>query len=220
MKAFLDRAALPLPAHTVAAAISAGRQHAAAAGRVIIEVKLDGRPLSDEELDSPSDLPLPDSTLELFTADAAALVRSSFADVADHLGQARQDQADAARCLHAGEIQESLGKLQSALTCWEALQQVIRQGPALLRVPLEAIVLPDGAGRQLSILDRVNALAGDLAAIRSALETRDWSALADALDGDLDTAASVWQGLLLAMSERLKPGGPGLATAMSPENPR
>jgi hypothetical protein len=198
MRVFLDEQPIQVDQPTLAAALSAGRAAADARSRVIVEVKLDGRPVSGPELDEPSQAPQPGSEVRLLTAEPRALVRTTLLDVADLLPQAREMQGQAARKFQAGQFQEAFADLTEALSVWDTVRQVVEQGPSLLGLSVMDLKL----GGE-SMVTRVEGLSVRLGAVRSALTSQDWSTLADCLEGDLDAAAEDWATLLRALADQI-----------------
>jgi hypothetical protein len=192
MHALLDQAVVG-EAASVADALEAARQHAASRGRVIVEVKLDGVPLSNEQLDAPETAPA-GAKLECISADPRALVGQSFLQAADALDEARVLQGDAAGALMAGKVEEAFASLTEVISVWESVRRVVEQGPALVGVQAEELCPPgtDFAARTMQLGTALSAMKGSMVA-------QDWAGLADLLQVEMDEQAGVWTELLGAM---------------------
>ncbi len=177
----------------MADALEAARQHAASRGRVIVEVKLDGVPLSNEQLDAPETAPA-GAKLECISADPRALVGQSFLQAADALDEARVLQGDAAGALMAGKVEEAFSSLTEVISVWESVRRVVEQGPALVGVQAEELCPPgtDFAARTMQLGSALSAMKGSMVA-------QDWAGLADLLQVEMDEQAGIWVELLGAM---------------------
>lgn len=194
MKALLDQREIGQQP-SVATALDVARQQAAAAGRVIIEVKLDGVGLSDAELDAPDTSPSRAELIECISADPRALVAMSFEQASTALDEARAIQRDAAGALQSGQTDLAFGLLAEAIGVWEAVKQVLDQAPALLGVSAQSLC-PKGTNFESAMLELVSGLS----ALKATLAMQDWATLADLLNVELDQQAEIWTGLLAQMA--------------------
>lgn len=201
MKVFLDEKPLTIEVSTVAAALDAGRSAAGSQGRVIVEAKLDGRNLTNMELESPPASTAAGAEVRFVSADPVALVAYSFRDVAGLIPDMRAAQSAAARLLQSGEFEPALSQLAEALTAWESIRRVVDEGPRLLRLDLQTLKIGI-----IDVTQTIDQLAKHLAALQEALKTQDWPTLADILQGDLDPAAAQWQRLLTGLADRVAQG--------------
>ncbi len=200
MRAILDGRELKLDRPTLAAALSAGVQAAEAGGRVIVEAWADGRPLSDDEISQPPDIPGSVLELVLSSADPRALVAQTFREAAAALAGARDQHVSAGRCLQRGEFDAAMPLIREVLNTWGSARTALSRGADLLRLDVASLAPP---GR------RVEAMAGELAArlesLKVAMTRQDWSALADVLAYELPVDAEAWCELLLAAADRAAP---------------
>lgn len=201
MKALLDQQ-IVADCGSVASALEAARQRAGQAGRVIIEVKLDGVPLTDEELDAPATEISSARALECVSVDPAVLVAQSFRQAAGALDEARAIQQDAAGALSSGKTDEAFTLLGEAVGVWEAVKQVLEQGPGLLGVSAQSL-MPGGSGKgeQVDFVSATTELSAALTGLKATLAMQDWASLADLLTVELDEQADRWTTLLVGMAE-------------------
>lgn len=196
MRVLLDDRELAVDRPTLAGALEAGLAEAEAQGRVVIEAKLDGRTVPDEELASPTDEPLEGDELRFTSANPRALVRTSLFDARDALDDALERQDLAADLILTGSSREALGAMSEALGIWQAVREVVAQGSALL----EQTLGEDGGVFE----EKVGRLSELLQEIKRRLNARDWAALADLLGYDLRHEGEVWKTLLAEMGEQVK----------------
>ena len=192
MQAFLDDRPINAERPSLAGALAAGAAMAESAGRIIVEVTLDGHDLAGEQLDRPSDDDLGDAEVRLVSADPRELAAKALADAGTQLGATRTRQAACAELVQTGRLAEAMDELGACLAEWQAAQAVVQSVTQLLRVA------PDDTG------GAIDALAARLDELRSALGAEDWATLADLLAYDLDEQAERWIGMLDAMRREVE----------------
>lgn len=202
MKVFLDQSELTVEHPSMATALEAARAAAQRSGRVIIEVKLDGRAVPDEQLVDPSPSPLQADRLDFLSTDPNALVRTTLLDVADALAATRDLQAKAAEALQTGEFKDAFTSLNDVVSTWSHARRAIVEGPALLGLSTEQVDARRGGS---DISDGAARLTAALTELRTSLQSQDWSTLADLLSGELDELAGVWDGLLRSTADLFAP---------------
>jgi hypothetical protein len=216
MKAYLDESELKLgpPAGATGGAGAAGlgfahaleeaRRAAQALGRVIVEVKLDGRAMSDDELEAGQrgvKVDPPPGKVEFVSVDPRELVATSLEQAADALEEARDVQAAAAELLASGDVNGALAPISEVVGVWEAVRAVLDQGPQLIGRPLTGLLAAEA-----KVGEHTLALSACLQGFKHALEGQDWSTLGDHMASEMDQQARVWSGLLRDMARRVTPG--------------
>lgn len=210
MRVFLDDRPLSVPRPTLAAAMAAGRSAAEQKHRVIVEAKLNGVAVHDDQLENPPDTDLGDGELRFLTADPSALVATTMHEIADALDAARGTQEAAARAFQRGELSDAFAQLSGALGVWDAVRQGVEQGPALLGRKLSDLRVqtePDGTPESVEM--HLGELAARLGGLRTALQAQDWSTIADELEGEFVPAARRWSGILRELARQCSVGGGG-----------
>jgi hypothetical protein len=208
MKTYLDQREIG-PQPTLAAALETARRQAADLGRVVVEVKLDGVDLTDEQIDQPGTVA--GERIECISADPRALVAMSFEQAAEALDEARAIQQDAAGALQAGQTDQAFGLLAEAVGVWEAVRKVLDQAPVLLGVSPQSLC-PAGTSFQQTTAE----LSASLSALKATLAMQDWATLADLLNAELDQQAEVWTGLLGQMGQAARVlASPGVGESQS-----
>lgn len=179
-------------------AIAGAATRAEAAGRLITDVLIDGRPATDQELQNPAALAHAPGEVSLTTARPRDLVRSTLLHAVDALEQIDADHQAAARCITRGELEEAVEPLQSALQTWDAVRQALAHGASLSG-------LPAGAPATLGLPRLTHELATHLQELRDGLSRQDWSHVADLLQDELTRTASQWKTSLLDLVEFIGP---------------
>lgn len=210
MRVTLDGESVTVAEPTLRAALDAARDAAGQLGRVIVEAKADGRPVPDELLETPTDESIEGVELSFITAEPRALVQTTLLEIADVLGRTPDVQLKAAAAFQRGEQDEALEAMADALAVWDTVRRAVQEGPALLNIPLEQFLVSAGTvptgerdGRAEHILGHIGALSDLLSAVKRALQTKDWSTLADLLEADLNAAAVRWQRILRDMAAHI-----------------
>jgi hypothetical protein len=205
MRVRVDEIVLPQNPADVAEAIELGREYVSQRERVIIEVKLDGRTLGDDELErsfAVSDV----TECQLISADPRELVEMSLLDAASAIENNRARQVKAAELLQAGNLDEAMNELADVVDVWNAVCQVAEQGPALAGLDPMGIELKLMGGKQVTLESAVRELSSCLSELKGALGLQDWSAAADLLMADLDERAEQWGEVLEKLAEVVKGG--------------
>lgn len=198
-KILLDETAIELAEPTLASALREGVAKAEAAGRIVVEVHADGVALGADDLEEPSELPLEAVELKLTTADPVALVAVTLQDAADALLESGPLHTRAAELVQTGEQQKAAEELTTVLGVWQAAQQAVEHGSALVGTDLVAGI--DG------FQDFKTALAQQLSELQQALTTEDWSTVADVLAYDLVPQTEKFAEVLRGASESLRSTG-------------
>lgn len=196
MQVYLDEAPIGEGVTTLAEAIEIGRAAALESGRIIVEVRADGKRVPDASLGDEDALTREGfaGEVRLVSEDPRALVRSAMTDAACALGRLRATQAQAAELIHAGRIESAVEELRAILTCWEQAKLTMEQSAELVGpLPIDEEGMRGLAG----------SLSERLRSVRQCLEAQDWSSLADELEFDLDETADRWRTALLEVAERL-----------------
>lgn len=210
MIAKLDGRDLTIDEPTLASALEAARAAALQAGRVIIEVELDGRPVPEDQLSTPGTSPMPNSEVRFMTAEPRALVRTTMLEIADIMPRLREEQQRAAEHLQRGQMQEAFDSLKEVLGVWDAVRRAVDEGPALLNIPLEQILVSkqgvpsnDRSEQAELVIGHVGRLSDVLSDVKTSLESQDWATLSDLLSGELDEAGARWEQILKDMAAHI-----------------
>lgn len=201
MNVFLDGERVP-GAHTdLATAMSASRSIAESRGRILIEVKADGKAIPDSILESPAAASHTSyNELHFQTAEPRQLVRTTLLGAVDLLEDIRAGQSAAAEFFQTGDSGQAFEHLQNVLTNWQIVQSVVTSGSQLLHLSLTDPSLGGGVS-----FDQLGAsLSKEMTAVRSSLAAQDHSAVADSLAFDLSKNVDAWIAGLRAMAAKIE----------------
>ena len=200
MQVLLDGEKILVNRSTLAAALEAGKQEAEKRHRVVVEARIDGRAMSEEELASPTETSAHGTVVEFVSAEPHALVRVTLQELIPMLDEAAKRQDQAAGFIASGQLQQGLEKLGSAFEVWNAVQRAVGDGLQLLGLEVgEVEVLIDGESTAVS--SYIERLAAHLNEVKRALNAQDLPGLADVLQYELKEESVRWQGLLTALSD-------------------
>lgn len=203
MRLYLDGDAIAAETPGLAAALREGIALAERKGRIVVEATLDGRALTDEQLENPTDDPGAGEEVRLLSAEPKSLVRITLLDAADALEDAKTRQSQCAEKLHSGDIEGAMQTLAEAISVWQAVRDVVSRSADLLRLPLDGIkTLVDQQERPVG--DHIASLTANLEELKRSVNAEDWSALADLLAYDLDEQADRWRELMHSLADHVK----------------
>jgi hypothetical protein len=198
MQIYLDDSPLPTDARTLAAVLDAAQEQLAD-NRLIVEIRLDGQELSQEQLEAIQDQTLNAEEVELVTASPHELARQTLLDLVEALSAAAEHQQRAAEHLQADDPQAAMGEVREALTVWQQGQEAVLRSAEATGLSLEGMEID---GRALPEL--IQALADGLNQVRDQVNDGDWLGLADTLAYDLAEMIPAWQALAEQLAERIE----------------
>ncbi len=196
MRLFLDDRPLEAEDTTLAAALDAARAKAEAGGRIIVEVLADGAPAPESDLQDPSGVTRRPYAGEVrFVSETPrGLVAGALRDASQAIAMVQDKQREAAEQIHRGDAESSVALLGDAVTLWQMVRRALDESGRILGMALEG---------DRGIAPLAEELAGRLTAIRAALASQDWAALADELDDEMDAHAERWRGALVDLAARV-----------------
>ncbi len=201
MPGYLDDQELAVPTAaggSLGALLDAARARAADAGRVVVEVKIDGQAVSPDDLDAQLDQPVAAQDVRLTTADPAELSVDALAEARNQLAALGDLQQEAAELLQSDQAGEALAKLGGAVQGWLNIAQAVTQASQLNGVDLDRL---DVGGEPASAT--VLSLAEQLKSVKSLIETQDVTALADTVGYEWPEVVARWDALLEALAVEL-----------------
>lgn len=202
MPVYLDDQPLNVRCDSLGGILDAASRKLAERGRIVAQVELAGRVLSDEEMSASRDSSLAGQDMRLLSADPRQLVLDSIPEVCRELASLAPQQAEVAQLLQQDRRRQAMTKLPEILSVWQRAQQLLGFALALLG-EAAAQVRVDGQSPQQSI----EALAKQLRGARELIEAGDAVALADALAYEWPKTAEHWIKLLRDAAAGLQQSG-------------
>jgi len=199
MDVFLDSDAFTTEATTLAEILSEVQQELRPSGRLIVEIRVDGRTLTDREQQNMDAMALEADEVQLITADPVDLALNTLEEITEALAGAREAQQIAAEKLRDDETGAALEHVRSALLVWQQAQQTVEQVADLLAIPLNDLLVDERP-----VTEVVDELVETLTRARDELLNGDWLGLADTLGFELDEAAEQWAGILKMLSDWIR----------------
>ncbi|MCP4834091.1 MAG: hypothetical protein GY895_04940 [Phycisphaera sp.] len=200
MRVLLDDQPCSTSATTIGEAVAAAADAAEKAGRLVIEVLVDGSSLSEDDLQEDGRLANSADEVQLLTTTMNELLRDTFVHAAEALGDADTVQKEAAEFIQSGRQNEGMQNLLAALETWGGIRDAVVKGLGLADispedVTIEGIGLPDAIGR----------LQIRLGGLKEAMVAEDVSATCDCLLYDLPESTTEWRTILSGLAKRFTP---------------
>jgi hypothetical protein len=195
MDIYLDHDPFNTPAQTLGQILHAAALHLQPTGRFVVEVRLDGQPLPETQIEALTDAAPSGDELQLITADPVDLSLATLTQIRTALESNRTIARHAAELLSDDEPQQALELIRQCLTVWQQTEQAVRAACAVGNVPLTDLVTGPG--------DPIGDLGGKLTQLRDQLAAGDWLGLSDTLAFELDEAVTQWIALVDRLSARI-----------------
>jgi len=199
MPIFLDDQPLDAPGPTLGDALTQAQANLADAGRIVVEVVVDGETLAGQPLDARLGEDVSAAEVRLVSALPAELATEALAGVRAQLGEARLLQAEAADLLQRDRVSDGLEKVTEAINAWLNTQQAVLQSATVLGVDLDTFEV---AGHELT--DSVHELVGQLKELRDMITAGDMVGLADTLAYEWPGITDRWDAFLGALLDEAK----------------
>lgn len=196
MRILLDDHDTNLSAETVGAALREASIVAERAGRLIVEVSVDGIEWSEEDLSSAEFASRAAGELRCATVHPAELLRDTFANAADAVLNAESIQRGAAQLLQGGRTRDAYDRLAEALAVWGAVQTAVSHGLALGILPRESL-----AARGIDLDGAVQSLDAHLRRLRDAMVAQDATAVADCLLYEFPSTSRAFAAMLAELAK-------------------
>ena len=195
MRVLLDDQPCSTSATTIGEAVAVAADAAEKAGRLVIEVLVDGASLSEDDLQETSRLSNSADEVQLVTTTMNELLRDTFVHAAEALADADTVQKEAAEFIQSGRQSEGMQSLLASLETWGGIRDAVVKGLALAGispedVTIEGIALPDAIGR----------LQVRLGGLKESMVANDVSATCDCLLYDLPESTAEWRTILAGLA--------------------
>jgi hypothetical protein len=162
--------------------------------KLVVHVLIDGQEPDLERIAAVCNKPLIGHTLFIETANPKQLALDVLAEVEKQLDEADRLKNDAVDLLQGNQQTKAMEKLAGCFSTWQHAQESIEKIAKLLRVDLERVIV---AGKPLTNL--LQAFAGELQQIKSALENRDFVTLTDILTYETTETSGQWREAIISL---------------------
>lgn len=192
MAIYLDEQELTLEATSVKDVIQAANAQAMAAGRIVVEISLDGQVIPADQLQAKQEDALPEGAeIRLISALPSELAIDTLNQCTLALDEARKITADAAELLQQDKSTQAIEEIAKTVGIWQQVQAVVSQSTQLTGIDLNTRKL-DGE----PINDIIQQHVTHLTELRDLLQSKDTLGLADVLTYEWPNVLTRWQQLI------------------------
>ena len=170
--------------------------------RLIVRVVVDGQPVLPADLELMMGKDVSDSELEFETMAQRDVMGVVLQDAAAKLREVAVAQREAAESFQADEAPAAFEKLSAAITGWIEVSSAVTQSAALANVELDTLTV-EAEGEVVTASALAQELAAQLGEVKSTLETRDISALADVVGYEWAPLSEKWIGIVEQLGDRI-----------------
>jgi predicted DNA-binding protein (UPF0251 family) len=163
--------------------------------RLVVSLLIDGEEPDLERMAAVRQSLVKGRTLFIETADPTQLAGQLLTDVGQRMVEAERLRIETAELLQRNEPPAAMEKLRGCLTLWQHAQEAVGKVAQLLRIDLGSVHVA-GSGSVGSVLEQ---FAEELRQVKSALEQRDFVALADVLLYEMAENGQRWAEALGAL---------------------
>jgi len=195
MRILLDDRETTLRADTVGVALQEAATLAGQTGRMIVEIEVDGIAWCEEDLARPEHTARGATEVRLSTAHPAELLRDTFAHATEAVLNAEEIQRAAAKLMQSNREGEGLQKLLEALAVWGSVQTAVSRG-----LELGVLTRDDVRAAGIDLDGAVAVLDAQLRALRTAMQSRDTTAVSDCLMYEFPATTKRFAETLAAMA--------------------
>lgn len=202
MRVILDNETCSIEAQNLGEALAAASHLAEDQGRLVVEVLVDGNPLTDAQLREDSVLEDSVSEIQLKTTTAAQLLFETFSDASEAILDTQKVQQSAAELIQSSQSEQGMRALGVALASWGEIHEAMVKGLLLAGEDPETMTIGDS-----SFMDASKALQKQLSELRTAIEAQDASAMCDCLLYEFPPVCESWANMLRLLAERYDSSG-------------
>jgi hypothetical protein len=197
MRVLLDENPCDIQANSVGEAIAAAADAAEQAGRLVVEVRVDGTMFSEADFQAEARLAETAEEVQMLTTTIEELLRDTFLQAAEALAEADTVQRTAAETLQQGKTAEGMGSLKHALETWGGIKDAVVQGLSLAEISVDEVEV-DG----VKLADAIVTLQNQLEKLKDSVVKEDISATCDCLLYELPEATRDWRIILAGLANR------------------
>lgn len=202
MPVLIDDQNVPLTGQNLRELLASAQEHLAGSGRVVVEVKLDGQPITGDDLDSESPTPA-QAEVRVYTAEPGELAVGVLEQVREQLHAASKMQEEAADLLQQDEAGKALELVRKSVDGWLQSQQAVAQTAELLQVDLSKVEVD---GEDDTVVQRMHQLIQRLVELKDLIQANDFVSLADALAYEWPQITENWDAAIGAIIKEIEKG--------------
>ena len=199
MAIYIDDQPTDLAGANLGEVLTSASQGLAGDGRVLVEVMLDGKRLTGDELDKHQHTALGDTEVRLTSADPKALALSTLEQIREHLPHAGTLHEVAAEQLQADHPSEAMEHIAAAVEVWMQTQEAVLGSAGLVGLGLDEVEV-DGEPMSAFTDELIQQLHG----LKDLIAAKDTVALADALAYEWPAVVHRWDALIAALIEAIE----------------
>lgn len=199
MQCFLDDQPYEAQGVSLSEILDDASAHLAPAGRMVVEVRLDGESLGSEALDTHHEADMTGRKVELLSADTRLTAIETLEAAKIGLDHIRSLQDEAAEMLQADRPAEAMPKVGEALALWQQVSQTVLFSAQVVELDLQSQVV-DGR----NFVDVSNDLAQQIRDLGERIIAGDGVAIADAMAYEWSETVEIWRGVLDHMSRAIE----------------
>ncbi|MDG2021827.1 MAG: hypothetical protein P8J59_07745 [Phycisphaerales bacterium] len=197
MRILLDENPCDIQANSIGEAIAAAADAAERAGRLVVEVRVDGAMFSEDDLQTGARLAEMAEEVQMLTTTLEELLRDTFLQAAEALADVDTVQRTAAEALQQSRTAEGMQSLMKSLETWAGIKDAVVQGLSLAEISPDQVAFED-----VRLPDAIVSLQDRLEKLKEAMVTEDISATCDCLLYDLPEATRDWRIILTGLADR------------------
>lgn len=188
--------------NTLVDLVKQARVHAG--GRLVVNVAIDGRELTGDELSAALAREVGSrSRVEFRTADPRELAVEAFQAAREGLSSASDDAGAVAHRINSGDVAGALHDVGRLVNVWRALHQTVIQSGEVCGVDLTR-----GELESRPVAAHLEDLGARLRELRDALDARDYVLVADFIHYEFPPLCRFWMGACETLAERIASAEP------------
>ena len=195
MRILIDGNDSGLTAETVPEALEQGMNAVDSAGRIVVEIALDGRPLDADQLENGAYEGLSAEMVTMMSLAPNELLLATFELGRNAIEAAQKHFHSAAQMIQSGNDADAMNELHEGIELWCTIDQTVFREAVPRIAEFGVDLTPDGLEKH------VNELKDALESIRSAIESSDFAGLSDALMYEFPETSAGWSKFLGHCSE-------------------
>ena len=179
--------------------LEAAREHLQSRGRMIVEVRLDGRTIPAGELDDRRGTSISEVEVRLYSAEPRELAALTLRQARLQLSEASTAQVEAAELLQQDEPSEALARIGLAMGAWQHAQQAVLRGSQLVELNLDELTFD-----HQPVTKMVSDLLEQFQTLKQLITRDDTLGLADALAYEWPETTDRWDRLMEHLAIRIE----------------